>query len=426
MAEERRVLNSENVLQLICDFYLKRGGFNGIPISSLQKEFNAPLDLVAPIIGELVQSGRISLNFGDRHPNPHVKALAPQPVEVQLSKFGEKNDFNHVCVYPENCHLVNVVDPRNYDGRPFDLELALGMPCLTYLNFELTALELYRNDPRYYYECNDVGGRISVHTDSGLKEADEAYLQSFGFSYNEKLSRAVAVLVSDLSKLTPEHQRIWATKRLGDEYSVHPGFAAIVAGEWDLKLSLFDAFAMELGHINAMMEIIGKPPLFRTVPLHERRPKEFAFLLRPTKKEFHDFVLLLDKLMSDNLIHDFFKNEALDLEEDVKRPDGKIEVRKKGTISLLKEWLLKHFKPRDPTPRDKLLETFREVRTLRMAPAHKLDDNVFDQDYFQQQRHLMIRACEAVRTIRLILQNHPALKTYEVEEELYKGEIWTY
>ena len=32
----------------------------------------------------------------------------------------------------------------------------------------------------------------------------------------------------------------------------------------------------------------------------------------------------------------------------------------------------------------------------------------------------------AIRTIRIMLANHPAVKNYQVPEHLFKGEIWTY
>ena len=89
--------------------------------------------------------------------------------------------------------------------------------------------------------------------------------------------------------------------------------------------------------INDMATLIGKPPLFRRTYEHEY-PRNFGFLLRPTLAEFNAFVLLLDQLMSDNINKKFFSPE-LELEQDNVREDGRIEVRQKGTIALLDEWV---------------------------------------------------------------------------------------
>ena len=45
---------------------------------------------------------------------------------------------------------------------------------------------------------------------------------------------------------------------------------------------------------------------------------------------------------------------------------------------------------------------------------------------FKQQRGIVIDAYDAVRTLRLILANHPKVKENppEISEQLYKGEIW--
>jgi len=73
-----------------------------------------------------------------------------------------------------------------------------------------------------------------------------------------------------------------------------------------------------------------------------------------------------------------------------------------------------------------MLATFKEIRKLRQRPAHGLDEDKFDQKYFQHQRELIIRAYTGVRTIRLLFTNHPKVKGYEVPEWLYLGQIWTY
>jgi phenylalanyl-tRNA synthetase alpha subunit len=227
-----------------------------------------------------------------------------------------------------------------------------------------------------------------------------------------------------LHDLSPEHQQIWNAKRLNGSYKLHPDYYRnAIVGAWGTKLSLFQAFLEELKHINAMAKLIGKPALFRNE--FEERPRGFSFLVRPTTKEFNDFVLLLDQTMSDNLNKDFFRGD-IDLESETTRPDGKIVIAQKGTIQLLEQWFQKKMRFSDPQPFNDMLAIFREVRKARQHPAHTAEDSIFDQKIFKDQRELAVRAYDAVRTIRLMLANHPAVRDYKVPEKLFKGEIWTY
>lgn len=65
----------------------------------------------------------------------------------------------------------------------------------------------------------------------------------------------------------------------------------------------------------------------------DRRPKKFGFLIRPTLQEFNDFILLFDKMLSDNINKDFFQNEVT-YETQVERDDGGIQINPKGTLRM--------------------------------------------------------------------------------------------
>jgi hypothetical protein len=131
-------------------------------------------------------------------------------------------------------------------------------------------------------------------------------------------------------------------------------------------------------------------------------------------------------MMSENLNQAFFKELGVSLERDIPRPDGKIEVQRKGTISLLQEWM-DRFRTDSRSDIVRMIETFKEVRKLRQRPAHAADDNRFDLGYYGQQRELVQRAYVAVRMLRLVFANHPALVDYDgVPDWLYRGEIYSY
>ena len=174
-----------------------------------------------------------------------------------------------------------------------------------------------------------------------------------------------------------------------------------------------------------MCKLIQQPPLFKN-DYYEAKPRTFGFLIRPTLKEYCDFIHLLDKLISENLNKKFFVNVVAS-EQEQKRGDGKVVVRQKGTLQMLEEYLNTTFTPEDKQPMKEMIETFKEIRKLRQKPAHAIDDNIYDQKYIKAQRDLIIRAYSGIRLIRLILENNPQTKGYKIPDVIKSGKnIWTY
>ena len=169
---------------------------------------------------------------------------------------------------------------------------------------------------------------------------------------------------------------------------------------------------------------MNRPPLFKNDFYNEQRPKNFCFLIRPTLKEYNDFILLLDKLISENINKKFFQDD-IPLEYYVKRKDGKVIIRHKNTITILEEWLKTMFKTAEGDPIKKMKSVFKEIRSLRQKPAHAIDENKFNQKYIKEQREIMIKAYEGIQIIRLIFMKHPKVKDFQIPEILKTGPIWT-
>lgn len=421
-------LTRSQLLATITDHYLAGTDFNGFPLRLLDP---VPREQLDTLLTELVSAELISLNFATYHPNPHVKAFPPEPIDDQLQKLAELDDRTHLTAYPEAAHLKAVVDRDAYVDCPYTLALALGAAELMPRFFDLSVLEAYRNDPRYLYTTDDTSGHISVtdefYESEHLSPSDRVVLETFGFAYNEQRLRAVCVFPVYLGRLTPEHQQIWAAKELGDGFFMHPAYrASAIGGEFPEKVSIFQAFTEELHQLQLMCNAVGLPHIVRRDFEAAAKPTNFGFLIRPTLKELQDFHAVLDKMMSDNLNTAFFSAEGLDLEREISRGENKVEIQRKGTIALLEEWAERILLP-DPEPRDQMLAAFREVRKLRQRPAHAADDNRFDQRYFAEQHDLVIRAYSAVRALRLILTNYPGLEAYDgVPGWLYRGDIYTF
>jgi len=430
-------MNSDKILRKITDLYLNSRDFNGIPITDLGENFEE----VKSAMKELLGKDGVILNFGDRHPNPHILAFEPEPKEQQLAKLDNlkfqepiyeeygplKIQTNSIscCVYPSKNHLKSVVNFDDYKAKPYTLLLALGEPQLSYKTFDLRILEFYRNDPRYHYETDDIHGSISSKSEGKLKDQDETFLQTFGFAYDKNIkNRYVAVFLRYLSDLTPEHQQRWKLEEFVGDTFLHPDYARATCGQWPEKESIFNAFCEEMRIVNEItLKITGKQ-LFNKTYDRYNKPKKFGFLVRPTKEEYENFVHLLDKIMSDNLNKEFFEGKV-DLTKLEKKGEAFVE-QNKGTITLLEEWLNKSVKFPDPKPRDEMIKIFREIRSERSKPAHHVEDDEWDNEFFVKQRATIMKAYQAIRTLRLIFANHPIAKTVEVPDWLYKGEIWTY
>lgn len=416
----------EEVYEEVHNQYFESGDFNGMPIYRLADKFDIESDEFRTAIRNGIDNEILTATF---HGNTHIRAFSCFKKHQILEWFDTTDYPSHICLYPHTKKLSDSALLERYKESPYKLELAKGAGQLDYRTFDLSVLEYYRNDPRYSYNTDFIHGSISIEDEyfesDSVPESDQVLLKTFGFAYDNEFGRYVAVFVCYLADLSSEHQKVWAAKEIKGDIKLHPDYyASSIEGSWGTRMSIFQAFVEELEVINKMSEIIGKPSLFK-YSYYNDRPKEFGFLLRPTASEFNDFVLLLDKMMSDNINKSFFGNDV-DLETEEERDDGKILVRQKGTIQILESWVSKYFTPVDPKPVEDMMATFRNVRQLRQKPAHKVNKNKFDQTIFKKQREIVIKAYDAVRTLRMLLANHPEVRKNppKISERLFKGEIW--
>lgn len=415
------------LVQAATEYYLSSPDFNGLPLVQVLHASGAPPEALRSEVCELVSAGKLAVRSA-HWGNPHVRQFGPDKPEVEAGAARE-HPIEELVVYPSRTRLAEVVDRMDYADRPFTRELALGAAQLDFRAFDLSVLEWYRNDPRYIYETNDVGGWISISDEwydaDELHERDSVLLKTFGFAYDQEDRRAVAVFCVYLHNLSPEHQQVWAARQLAGDYRLHPDyFRTSYLGEWPERISIFQAFIEELCVLNGMAEAMDRPPLFRET-FKDARPRNFAFVVRPTLSELHAFALTLDKMMSDNLNRKFFKGEV-PTETETTRKDGKVIVQQRGTIAMLEQWVTTAVRLRDPAPFTKSIAAFRRVRRLRQRPAHSLHADNFDPAYFQEQRDLMKDAYNAVRVLRLLFANHPAVRAADlpISRELSEGLIW--
>ena len=371
----------------------------------------------------LIEEEKVSLVFAD---NPYIKQFPSLSIKDQIHKL--TSNIESLGVYPAKKHLKNAVNATNYITRPYSHELSLGCAQLEFRAFNMSILENYRNDPRYYYENNAIGGRISIvdehYSSKDMCDQDKVHLQTFGFCYDDNNNRAIAVFLRYLKQLSSNHQQTWKTKELDGKWNLHPDYRRFSLGDWNIGISIFDAFIEELKAINKMCKAMQKPQLFKKT-FEEEIPKEFSFLIRPTTKEFYQFIHLLDKMISDNINTRFFESHIDNSEIEDKNKDG----TKKGSMALLESWLEKFYKvvTEEKNPYKKLLSPFKEIRKQRTIPGHKIEEDEFDPEFITKQQNILLKAYESLSILRMIFNRHPNCinNNFGISARVLEGRIWT-
>lgn len=196
-----------------------------------------------------------------------------------------------------------------------------------------------------------------------------------------------------------------------------------IEGDFTNSYSIFSGFLGEQKALNDLsIEIFGVP-LFNKTFEKENRPKEFTFFFIPTLKNYQDFVLLLDKMISDNLNKDFFKQQDVDLFEIKEIENGIVERKEKGTLRLFEEWLTSIYTLNPNNPLSELFKIFKIIRRERQSPAHRINDNIYDRKLIEKQKELMKESYLTMKTLRQIFQRHPKAKNVKISKWLDEGNI---
>ena len=233
---------------------------------------------------------------------------------------------------------------QNYstqDDGPFTNELARGTHQMGPVYFRLEVLERYLNDPRCQVRFFDFGGSIHVLDQSRgsgtLTESDRIRVQRFGLAYQADGTRVIIVFLRRLAELSLEHQLYWLSYRLHEQCTISSDYLRTSIDALPAEnVSAYEAFLQEQVVINNIAVEIGRLPLFRVTYDQQSnmgRPREFSAFIRPTLKNYSEFVHLLDKLLSDNINRKFFRGEI----------SSRTDDNRKGTITMLEEWLRKEF-----------------------------------------------------------------------------------
>lgn len=238
-------------------YYLREGGdFNGLPLERLADAVSANWSDMQAALLLLVRLGDTNVHWERIDLNPHINRRGFAPAEDQIAYLKAlAHAPYHTCLYPSADVLARHLSAHTYADRPYSRELAQGAAQFEFHSFDLQVLEAYRNDPRYYYQCSDVGGSICITTEHSqgskqVQESDQVLLETFGFSYDDEKNRSVAVFLRYLTRLSPHHQQIWRARQLPARQRLHPDYyRSTILGEWPEYLPLFEALCMKSGSL---------------------------------------------------------------------------------------------------------------------------------------------------------------------------------
>lgn len=404
----------------ITTFFLESGDFNGVPARDLAGMAGFPGDRTTEILAALLESGGVEFAFASETGNPHIKRLPSAPVDKQRTLLGTER-IDGICAYP-SAEATAASIGQSYDDRPYSKRLALVEAQLVPIFFELNVLERYFRDPRFDCWFGDSNGNVTIgdeaYLSDGTREKDKVSFK-FGIGYDPNRVRVVAVFLYELAGLSPEHQQMFRSHEVYEACVMNSDFErAMIWGLWGEYESVYSAFIQEQLEINRLCGLIRKPSLFKQTFEDHQRPLGFSPMLRATRRDFQEFVHLLDKMLSDNIDREFFRGD-IPLEDEVKRKDGRIEVQQLGSIVLLERWFRKRYRTSDGEDVSKVVvESLRAVRKARQPAAHAVQENVYDLTLPALQDEILGKAKNGLTLIRLALTSHPHAKGYEAPEWL--------
>lgn len=402
------------VLNEVITYYLESSDFNGLPIY-LMKHYDYD------VLEELIDEGLVMALSGRDVANPHIKAFNFEiPTERQKSSISSPE--SNAVLYPTSKALEEINPDQT---KPYTALLEKGSAQLKLIFFNIEILERYANNPRF--RIVDFGYRGSIwpkdeyYDNSSL---EHEYIKDYGMAYIDRpeLERAIGVFLRDLSNLSPRQQMMWKGFEISDKVKckIHANFHAnLILGEWVSDYWIFHALLEEMIVINKQCKKMAIPELFNktfdTDPYNT--PDGYRNIFLPTLKNYYDFVLVLEKIVVQNIsIKAFLKDTSI-----IRAIDRKDETgRDKGSLKMFEEWLEKNIRTQENL-RELIVAPLRYLRSIRQKPAHELNKNDYDIELYQKQQDLINGTYEAIRAVRILFSNHPDAKDVEVSETLRTG-----
>lgn len=433
----------KEIEHIVYNFFVESNDFNGIPLRSISEELDIDYKESIDIIKELVGEEIISIQSST---NPHIIGFQHYEKDIQYKilddaknitveikdfngiKLAHENTEYPICIYPSTVLLKEKRDLANYGNKFFSKQLALAEPHLKAKYFDVEVLDRYYNDPRFDFQFQNYSGKITCKYDENdkpiVREEDNIFLKTFGLGQDENGDKVAVVYLRYLHGLTEDHQIYWKSKESKfDCKMVKPYYENTIKGNWSNSYSFFSAFIGEQRTLNELSNMIFGKKLFKKDFDSDNRPREFTYFFVPTSKNYHAFVLLLDKMVSENFNKKFFKG-SIELVEIRELETGETEKINKGTIRLFEEWLLSHYNIKQQEYIKQIFDSFKQVRRERQSPAHRIQENTYDKKFNEKQIELMRKVYYSMRAFRQMFQQHPKASNFKSPKWIDEGEIF--
>jgi hypothetical protein len=437
---EKHIKMKERIENIIYDFFVTSSDFNGIPLRNISQKLKIEYEKSIDIIKELVKDETVAIQSST---NPHIIGFQHYPIDSQLHILEEAKKTKVVlhsigeitissedtefpiCLYPSTKHLQKNRNTAEFGNAYYTKQLALGEPHLKPIFFEIEVLDRYFNDPRFDFKFEDYSGHISCLYDENenpiVRVEDEVFLKTFGLGFDENGNRLAVVYLRYLKDLTPEHQIFWRSKEMsGDCKMLEEYYQNTIQGNWTFSRSIFSGFLSEQKCINDLTELLFSKSIFRRTYENVNRPKEFTFFFTPTLKNYSDFILLLDKMISENINRDFFDGKVEFFKYE-KIENEIFERKSKGTLQLFEEWLTSVYTVIGDRSVSDLFTPLKKIRSERQNPAHKINENQYDKQYINKQKEIINEAYFVFRNLRKIFHQHPKARNFEIPDWLENG-----
>ena len=413
------------------------GAGKGIPLRDISRRFEIDYIESIEIIKYLIKESTVSIQSST---NPNIISknhftIASQLKVLEMAKadeedvvfsseniiFASENTQYPICLYPSPIYLRNHRDVSELNGKPYTKMLSLGEPQLRFHFFEIDVLERYFTDPRYKFSFQDYSGLISCETDDNgnpiLDKKDQVFLKTFGLGFDENNNRVAVTFTRYLNDLPSCHQIYWQTKEITENANckiLEEYYKNAIDGDFTDSISIFSGFINELNCLYDLTKhIYGKSLLRQKFDEGDNKPKELSFFFIPTSKNYEDFVLLLDKMLSDNINKKFFDGKIKEYKL-IPIENGIVEKKVKGTIQMLEEWLTLNFRPKNEQLQKELFKYLKEIRKERQNPAHRISKNVYNKIYIEKQKEMIDKAYTIARALRTAFQHHPLARSFKI------------
>lgn len=390
-------------------------GFNIVNVLNNEVFFNENLEIIKNILIELINEEKIEVISSKYTDNPTIKLLPTfLSIDEQIQLIN--GDLHVIVLFPTKRVLSS---KKISNEKKFTKMLKKGEHHLKIIYFDPTIVEEYVVNPKYIFKFDGIRGYILLSDEFINRQRDYEYIKDFGMAYfrkNGKFKRAIGVFLTDLNKLSVEDQMHWSKYMLNNqqEYTVHPNFVEqLLYGRWSNNTPIYQIMIEMRTEINNVVNTLKMPNFYKTnFDIYDENIFDFRTIFSPTKRNYDNFIMVLEKLFINDINKDFFTTKSFLFKkiENTKNDDG----TKKASITLFSEWIDLNLSDNSDY-KENDIKVLKDIRKKRQKPAHDLESNNYNEEYWSIQNEIIIKCFYALRMILIQFLEHPNC-SYETKQ----------